>query len=154
MAIFQTSRTDAVAIRPRCLHVFIRLLGEKEKTKLCSIHAIPAFALATASCPPFMPGIVAAPKSEIPLTPTPSNHCSTSTLYSFHPIFTPPCLPNCAKLFIVIGPACLTATLLGCLSSAASSTSRNAAILKADKLGLWLSEKRLVSGCGGSNPLV
>ena len=87
-------------------------------------HELPSFAPPTVSRPPNNPFIVAPPNSLTPFTPTPSNHLNTATLYSFQSTLTPPSLPNAAKLFCVIGPACLTLTLPGLCSSASSSISR------------------------------
>lgn len=98
-------------------------------------HEPPSFATPTAICPPNNPFIVAPPNSLIPFTPTPSNHLNTATRYSFQSTLTPPSLPNAAKLFCVIGPACLTLTLPGLCSSASSSISRKVWILKATSAG-------------------
>ena len=112
--------------------LFIRCIYSLSKSKT---HEPPSFAPPTVSRPPNNPFIVAPPNSLIPLTPTPSNHLNTATLYSFQSTLTPPSLPNAAKLFCVIGPACLTLTLPGVCSSASSSISRKVWILKAASAG-------------------
>lgn len=84
--------------------------------------------------------IVTPINSPTPPTPLPANHLNTPILYSAHPTLASPSSLSRPKLLWLTGPACRIVTPP---SACASSMSRNAAMLRAARLGLCEREKRV-----------